>query len=152
MQMLSSDDGASARPSRRARIEVSPEPLPAAEPVLEPEDIEAEVEVQTIETPPVEVPALETVEAILPEPPAEVAPVMEHPLPPVAPVAPTPSPPRRGASRPVPRPRSRRDRWSAEEFEGELTDRVRSGAQSWERESQVEHDDDFAAAEDAEAA
>jgi hypothetical protein len=33
-----------------------------------------------------------------------------------------------------------------------LTDRVRSGAQSWERESQIEHGDDFAAAEDAEAA
>lgn len=153
VQMLSSDDGASARRSRRARIEVSPEPLPAAEPVLEPEDIEADVAVQEIEKPPLEVPPLEKVEAIVPEPPAPVAPVMEHPLPPVAPVAPPPaSPPRRGASRPVPRPRGRRDRWSAEEFEGELTDRVRSGAQSWERESQIEHGDDFAATEDAEAA
>lgn len=141
MQMPASDDGASARRARRSRIEVSPEPLPVAEPVLEPEQIEAEIE------------ALE-VEAIEPEAPVQVAPVVEHPLPLAAPVAPPASPPRRSAARPLPRPRGRRDHWSAEEFEGELTDRVRSGriAESWQRESQAELDDDFAATEDSEAA
>lgn len=144
MQMSTSDDGASARRARRSRIEVSPEPLPVAEPVIELEEIEAEIDVQEIAAP--------EVETILPEPPAQVAPVAEHPLPPIAPVAPPASPPRRTASRPVPRPRGRRDHWSAEEFEGELTDRVRSGAEPWQRESQIDPDEDFAATEDSEAA
>jgi hypothetical protein len=145
MLKSSGDDGVSPPRSRRSRIEVSPEPLPAVEPVLEPEEIDAEVELPETKASPVE--------ATISPAPAVAAPVVEHPLPPVAPVAPPENPPRRSASRPVPRPRRRRDHWSAEEFEGELSDRVRSGTQSWERESTAERDDDdLAAADDAEAA
>ncbi len=146
LQMFSAED-ASGRRSRRTRIEVAPEPMPVVEPG---EVVEPVLEAEEPSLPEPELPEDAPLESTLPESPAEVAPVVEHPLPPVEP---PPGPARRSVPRPAPRPRGRRDRWSAEEFEGELTDRVRSGVatDSW-RDVQVEIDEEAAATEDAEAA
>ncbi|MGD9719790.1 MAG: AAA family ATPase [Pirellulales bacterium] len=92
------DDGRPSRRPRRARADVVPEPEP-----------ETEFEVEEAEPDEIDEPLA------APPPPAE-------PVPPPVPVA-APSPAPR-----VPPPRERRvDRveWSAEEFEGELADRVR---------------------------
>lgn len=126
------------RRSRRVRPELPPEPAVEPEPVVPTAD-ESE--------------AAETPRQI-----AQDVQVAEEPVAPPPSQAATAEPP--GQPRPVRRVpqraggRIQRAQWSAEEFEGELTDRVRpvERDETWDREVHSDFEDGFAAGDDAEAA
>jgi hypothetical protein len=138
-RLQSHEESAPARRARRSRpeapLEIEPEPAPLSQP----EEIEvAEVAVEAAPVEPV---------------PAETR--LEVPPPYVPAPVPAAEPLRRPPQIPDPHFRQvRRSDWSAEEFEGELADRVRHGgsAQGWDREVHSDFDDGFAASDDAEAA
>lgn len=117
---IASDEPA-PRPARRVR-----QPLPEPEPIPEPvvEEVAEEPVIEEIELPPAPI-------AIAPvpvaPPPVVPAPVIPAPVIVEPPPSPTPPPPKPApiARKPAVRRRTERVQWSAEEFDGELADRVR---------------------------
>ncbi len=142
-----------ARRPRRPRHEVAAEAEP--EPIQEPEEVEAEVASPPPVPLPPPAPLLPPAPVIVaPRPPVIIAPPAPVVLPPApaavgppAPLPPTPTPPPR---RPAPRKRvemvTEQIPWSAEEFEGELADRVRRRRVVEEGEPPATGDDDAEAA------
>ncbi len=133
-----------ARRSRRARPEVPV--APASEPEYASElDVDLPAEEVVADTPE---PAVETK-------PVEIRPATARapgPIPPASAPPKAPEPPRQ-ITPPAPA-QIERARWSAEEFDGELTDRVRRTPHSdaWDREVHSDFDDGFGGGDDAEAA
>ncbi len=127
-RLQASPDEPPARPTRlREKAEPEPEPIMQEEPLVEVEPEPQVVEAEAV----VEEPDVEEFEAEIVEPEPVVMDIEAEEIPEVQPTAPPP-PPVEPASRPPMRKRRRRVlhrteqiRWSAEEFDGELADRVR---------------------------
>jgi uncharacterized protein YhaN len=139
-------EGSLAKRTRRARPEAPVEAAIEHDDAPQPDDLEVDEVFAESE------PVLEPKSTVEPKPtvePKEVAdPDPARRSPPVA----APSPVLRGVpAEPYRRPQ--RNQWSAEEFDGELTDRVRSQrGTEWDREVHSDFDDGFAAGDDSEAA